>query len=396
MGGEARSAAVVALQPRIDASRRARAIDRAWGVAKALEGDGVAERRIAQLRNLVWVEPAQREGKGITRRIDFEWDFPEGVTPLMPVPMEFGVYAPASRLVPGEEGMDFTWTMPVLKRMAPAREVPADVRSTLGAMGSVSTRSVIEVVTFMPFPRVGATPEEQFTPEFFVGLTVDAKLPKPGDLLGVVARFGGNVVKQFVNCAHPNVLTVFADPHHETLFKAEMLVALSKAELAKTPENAGVLDLFVYRVTRGGMPSIKKMFEGEGYPFLGGSGSSTGMSGSDFSSSRLFGEPMRGGGLMRGGGDLLGAGFGTRPRFTSIPGENRTASLLSPADAPKQVGDTRISEGTRGEEVKYETLGDYVLDNSFAVQQVSIRVEGVREGSRDEVVRRLELLDGRQ
>ena len=235
--------AVISIQDKIAGSRRAAAVERAWQVAKSLEGGSY---HLALLR---WVEPVRSDKGGLSRRIDFETEFPEGVRPLLPLSTDLCVYAPASLAVPGEEGMDFAWTMPLLVRTQPAESIPYDVRYALNLSFDVlRQRPVIEVVTFLPFPRVDAPPEEQFTPQFFIGMNVDSRqLGAKDNYFGSVVRFGGKVVSQFIS-SNPTSLLVFADPYHHTPFRAEMLAALSPDELASTPERAGTIDIFVYRL----------------------------------------------------------------------------------------------------------------------------------------------------
>jgi len=76
---------VVPLAERIEQSRKAKAVERAWQVAKSLEGDRY------QIEGLQWVEPQRDEKEGITRRIDFSSEFPEDVDPLLPTPLYMGV-----------------------------------------------------------------------------------------------------------------------------------------------------------------------------------------------------------------------------------------------------------------------------------------------------------------
>ncbi|HIH11358.1 TPA: hypothetical protein HA241_04165 [Candidatus Woesearchaeota archaeon] len=54
---------------------------------------------------------------------------------------------------------------------------------------------------------------------------------------------------------------------------------------------------------------------------------------------------------------------------------------ISPAAAPKEVGDVKLGEGARGAEVAYNTLEGYKADDDFGVQPIRIRFLGVREQS---------------
>jgi hypothetical protein len=57
---------------------------------------------------------------------------------------------------------------------------------------------------------------------------------------------------------------------------------------------------------------------------------------------------------------------------------------------PKEVGEARLKEGTKGDAVGYRSLDGYVFDSNFAVQQIRLTCLGVREASRNQVVEELE------
>ena len=362
--GEA--AQVIPLDERIRNSKRASAVVRAWEVAKALEGNR------EQIEGLQWVEPERIEGKGITRKIDFASEFPEGINYLMPVPMDLSVVAPASLLVPGEDIQAF-WTMPLLTRMVQTNySLDGSVRSHMGldSFSSLTLRNTIDVVSFLPFPKADAPEEERFKPEFAVTLEIRAGLGKPTDYFAAVAKYGNKVIKQFVTGGLPNYVVVLADPKTQTHFSADMLVNLSKEELASTPEDAGVLEIYVYRVTEGGL-KIKDIKD----VYLPQSLSDKGL-GQDFSPKRFS-----------GGRDLFFSSAGptkglSERSLTPLPSLPRTEK--TPVyNVPKQVGDVKVGEGTRGEEVKYETLEGYGYDSGFAIQPIRIRLLGVREASEE-------------
>ncbi len=364
------TARVLSIQDRIAASKRASAVERAWKVAKALE-----EGR-HQLANLRWVEPKQGD-KGISRRIDFASDFPEGVGVLIPVPMGINVYAPAKQLVPGED-LGIAWTMPMLVRTAPASDLPLDIRSNLSVFGNHKTRPTVEVVSFLPFPRAGAPPEEQFQTEFFVRLDIDADLGSSDSFFCGIVRYGGKVIKQFVDSSNRSSIIVVADPYHQTLFKAEMLVTLTEEQLATTAPDAGILDIFIYRVKKGGF-SIKDFDL-----------SKLGLGGDNVIHFDNFRSPDIS--PIMGGDSLSGTTRSPTKGLSSVPGLGLPPSLPSPAATPKEVGDVRVGEGTKGEAVQYETLEGYAFDSGFAVQRVSIRFLGVREASREATIQALEQL----
>jgi hypothetical protein len=369
-------AAVVSIEERIAQSRRASAVARAWQVAKSLEGDR------AQIEGLRWVEPEQVEGKGIRRRIDFSSEFPEGITYVTPVPMKLAVIAPASNLVPGED-IKVHWTMPLLTRMkAYDGSLDAQVKYAMSMHGESSpVRHVVDAVSFLPFPKADASPEETFNPEFMVAIEVDADLGKPDNYFAAVAKYNGKVIKQMVSGDAPKFVSVYADPLTHTHFSAQMLVTLSAEELASTPDNSGELEICLYRITQGGL-SMKHLDLSKGIGDLYDLGDRRG--------SLTFGSD-----LLRGSGLLSsperGSGF---KGLSVIPGLPREP-VVSPAEAPKEVGDVKLGEGARGEAVKYETLDGYVGDSGFGVQPIRIRFLGVREGSEKAALGALHEIAGR-
>ncbi len=373
---------VTQLQTRIHSSTRASAVERAWKVAKTLEGDR------HQLANLKWVEPNQGE-RGITRRIDFASEFPEGVTPLMPLPMKVSVMAPIVISQEGEAHFAFTsdllptdqlvmWTMPLLTRIKPATPVPSEVTGCMG-LSSPKTRSAIEVVSFLPFPRLGAPEPEQFSTEFVLSLDILADL-RADDYFAGVVRFNGQVVKQFVNDNRNSVL-VFADPFHTTMFRAQMLVNLSAEELAKTPDDAGTLDVFVYRIIRA-IPKIKIL--DIIIPDISESLDSINQREPAMTFDFRDSSPNR---------DSSPSSAGSKAfRPTVISGGGQKPTLPSPTVVPKEVGDVRVAQGTKGTKAVYDELHGYGPDPNFAVQQVSFRLLGVREGSRESAITALEAI----
>ena len=359
-------AQVLSLTERIAQSKRASAVERAWQVAKALEGDRT------QVEGLQWVEPERVEGKGITRRVDFSEEFPEGVTYITPVPMNISVVAPASKLVPGEN-LPVAWTMPVLTRMSSYEgSLDSQIRSGMGFNGSPSMRHRIDAVSFLPFPRANASDDERFNPEFMVTLEVDADLGKSDNYFAAVAKYGGKVIKQMVTGGHPKFLGIYADPTTQTHFSAKMLVSLGAEELASTPDDAGELEIFMYRITKGGYDFGNILSSGAGK--LGDIVDFPGSSSRDLSY----------GGGLKGGGDFLGGatrGGGFRG-LSALPSVSQRPTV-SPSQAPKEVGDVKLSEGARGEIVEYNTLSGYVADEGFGIQPIRIRFLGVRETSPD-------------
>ncbi|MBI5228220.1 hypothetical protein HY988_06535 [Candidatus Micrarchaeota archaeon] len=351
---------LVSLTERIAGSRKAQAVERAWRVAKEHEGNR------PKISGLAWVEPAQTE-KGPSRRVDFAKEFPEGVDVLMPVPMSISVVAPANVLVPNEN-MNFTWTMPILTRLNPTQELPHEVKLEIGGfLGNPRPRPGIEVVTFLPFPKADAPVEEMFAPEFYISLGIDPKQLGSGDsYFTAVVRVGGKIISQFVTSDRSSVI-VLADPYHSTLFKSEMLMNLNAEELARTPENAGKLEIYLYRITKG--ETRKKIaFDATIYDF--GSGE-CGLS-PTISSRGLDPSPMRRAGL------------------TSIAGDGQRPTVSDPASVAAEVGETRVSAGTAREAVNYSTLEGYGFDGGFLVQPITIRCLGVRERSGEATLAALE------
>lgn len=367
------TAPVLDLKALIARNQRAIAIERAWDVAKALEGDH------AQVEGLRWIEPQHEEGKGISRPVDFSRYLTEA-TPLMPVPLEITVGVPAHALIPDDEQLrGVSWTMPLLTRMSPAPSLVYAITQALGAgFGFIGTvRNTIDVVSFLPFPKADASEAEQFKPEFYVHLGVNAPLGKSDNFYGAVVRYGGRVVKQFVNDTRTQ-LVVFADPKTNALFSAEGLVNLSAAELAATPHDAGVLEIFVYRIAKGF--DIKLVYDSaQG----AGSGSvvdfpSRGYGG--VGDSRTLG--MKGGDSLTRGGSF----GGTRDYGRLTSGLTALPSLppeptVSPAAAPKEAFDVRVGAGQARERANYTSLEGYQYDSGFGVQPIRIRLIGVREAS---------------
>lgn len=354
-------AAVIPLQERIKASRRAKAVERAWQVAKALEGNR------SQIAGLSWIAPENDQQAGIRRTVDFASEFPEGVTPLYPTAMDISVCAPANILVPDED-MKFAWTMPLLARMSPAPETLDErIRNWIGVQQQPSLRNRIDLISFLPFAKEGAPHEEQFSPQFYVTLNIRTPL-KEDAYYAAVALYGGKAIKQMVTDERTR-LHVFADPYHATPFKAEMLVSLTPEQLATTAANAGELEIFVYQISASpGAGKIKDAgtiidFDGKANAYLD---SLKGLSGFDR-------DPMAG--LMRGGSSFSAPTLS----LSSLGGSYRPP--VPPAQAPKQVGDVRLGEGTQGEAVKYNSLEGYGFDGSFGIQPIRIRFLGVREQS---------------
>ncbi len=349
---------VVSLEQKIAASSRASAMERAWGVAKTLEGSR------EQIEDLTWIEPVRGE-KGITRSIDFADAFPDGVTSLYPTPLDISVVAPGLVLFKGED-ISAAWTMPLLTRMIPApADLSLDVLSSLGLHANPSLRNTIDVVAFLPFPRADASEAERFKPEFYIQLYVRSDLGKSDNYFGAVVKYGGRVIKQYLT-DDPRLLLVYSDPDHRGLFSADMLVNLGAEDLASTPANAGELEIFTYRITKA--DEVKDAYFNT-------------VSTADFDTERHLDALC--GGVK---GDCFSLGFDTpqstiSPRsFTSISGGSGSYKP-TPATAPKEVGDVKLGEGTKGEEVVTTSLGGYRFDSLFGVQPIRIRFLGVREAS---------------
>ncbi|MBS3167496.1 hypothetical protein J4216_00020 [Candidatus Woesearchaeota archaeon] len=357
---------VLSLQERIDRSKRAKAVERAWRVAKTLEGNR------DQVEGLTWVEPQTVEGRGITRRIDFSAEFPEDVQYVMPVPMNISVVAPAEKMVPGED-LKVNWTMPLLTRTSKFEDsLDANVRTAMGFDAMPNIRNRIEAVSFLPFPKEGAPAEERFNPEFMVVIELDADLGDPANYFAAVAKYSGKVIKQMVIEGYPKFLGVYADPKTNTHFRAERLLGLSAAELVATPSNAGELEIYIHRIKKGGFSKYLDYDKlADIIPYQDNRELTNRLGGDSFGLDS-FNIPTR-------GGDLFAEYGGLRP----LPSITKTPEI-SPERAAKKIGDVRLGEGIRGEEVTYRTLNDYVVDSGFGVQPIRIRFQGVFEGSEEE------------
>ncbi|MBI2148588.1 hypothetical protein HYU23_02820 [Candidatus Woesearchaeota archaeon] len=363
-------AAIVSIEERIRKSRKASAVERAWRVAKALESDR------SQIEGLTWVEPKRVEGKGITRSIDFNSEFPDGIVPLMPIPINVNIVAPANILVPGG-GLEIAWTMPILTRMGGALDISREIIEAIGYSSTEkpTTRNTIEVVSFLPFPKADAPEEEKFKPQFYVMVDVNGNhLEKLDNYFGAVVRHNGKVIKQFVNNTR-TMIPIYANPYNQTLFNADMLISLSEEELLATPKNAGHLEIYVYRITQGGLDYKKRL----DFSSIGAGGDLI-----DFPSANKYGgnrslgfeSPYRGGNSFRG--------------LSSISGLGMEKKLTSPSEAEKEVGDVRIGEGDALGKVDASPLEGYVFDKPFGIQPIRIRLLGVREASQDVVRSALE------
>ena len=349
---------VLSIEERIRKSKRASAVERAWKVAKALEGDRI------QIQNLTWVEPHCEESKGITRSIDFSSEFPEGITPLSPLPLSISIMAPAEVLVPGED-LKVSWTMPVLTRMTGGVKLEDKAKGVIGydPLSTPSVRNAIDVVSFLPFPKVGASEDESFKPQFYIVVDVKGKhLGDTNNYFNAVVKYGDKLVRQFVNDTR-TVVPIYANPHNQQLFSADMLVNLGAEELASTAADAGILEVYVHRITPGGVS--KKLLD-----FGFGSGSIIDFPGSGY----------KDGGMSSTFGGI--GDFDFSRGLTSLPTLPRESGV-SPRDAKKEIGDVRIGEGQAGEKVQYSSLEGYALDKRFGVQPVRIRLLGVRETSYD-------------
>ena len=154
--------------------------------------------------------------------------------------------------------------MPILTRMRESGTIDQNVAACIGGAYSAKLRPTIEIVSFLPFPRRDAQEEEQFRPEFFITLHVDSDLGNPDNYFCAVVRFGGKLIKQFVTSERTS-LVITADPYNNTLFRAaEMIADLSAEELAQTPENAGIMEIFVYRVAKRAVIDLKRFFDVSG------------------------------------------------------------------------------------------------------------------------------------
>jgi hypothetical protein len=101
----------------------------------------------------------------------------------------------------------------------------------------------------LPFPKADASKDVQFKPEFGVSLEIDSDLGKPTNYFAAVAKYGSKTVKQFVMGGAPKFLLIMADPVNNTHFSADMLVNLGQEELSMALDDAGTLDIYVYRIT---------------------------------------------------------------------------------------------------------------------------------------------------
>jgi hypothetical protein len=389
--------AVVSLKERIAGSKRASAVERAWNVAKALEGRD-------QIEGLSWVEPTHDPKQGIRRKIDFSAEFPDdGTTPLYPVPMHITVGAPADKIVPDED-IQAIWTMPLLTRMGPAPEsLDFKVQSSMG-LGygtNVSLRPTIDVVSFLPFPKADANEDEQFTPEFYVTLDLDTPVGVD-EYLAAVAVYGGKVIQQFVS--DDGFIAVKADPKTNTLFSAQMLMSMSAEELAETAADAGELEIFVYKVSKAAAKpvyDIKTILDGKKHEDIVDLPGVDSIIPSCYSGEDL-GAGYKGGfhnpslsvpSYLSLGGTTKGFGGSSFPPLSVHSSQPEPEALaISPEAAAKEVGNVKLGEGKRGAQAEYDTVTGLGYDAAFGVQPIRIQFVGVREASEAASQRKLETI----
>ncbi len=389
-------AEVASIEERIADSKKASAVVRAWEVAKSLETNS------ANLDNLKWVEPEKDPRKGITRKIDFSRDYPADVSYIQPTPMEISVIAPGNKLVPDED-IAVTWSMPLLSRVTESEKLDYKIQSKMGlAVGNPRMMPTIDVVSFLPFPKVGASEAENFNPEFYVILDIDADLGKAENYFTAVARYGDRIIPQLPITNNPNCVMVLADTGHDTCFSADMLVNLSQEELAVTPQDAGCLEIYVFRLAKGKRIQLDigdldlspyKDMDFSPCQDLDLSSDTAGDRGarktrpSDLSFSSFT-----------SGYKELGASDQPKsyasPGLSSVPSMPRRPAppVTPPSEVPKEIGDVRIGQGKKGEEMSTSPMVGYGYDKTFGVQRVNIRFLAVREGTEQQTQKALETI----
>jgi hypothetical protein len=283
--------------------------------------------------------------------------------------------------------------MPLLTRIGAAPGTNFTREQALGIpVGNLPRyRPTLEVVTFLPFPAVGASQAERFKPEFFVSLGISVKDAQPEDMYSAVACYQGRMIQQISYGPGVNQIGIFYDTRTQTCFSAEMLMGLSKEELAATAADAGELDIYVIRARKGEKKPIiiPKIYNFEDFSTPGieepakksydfGGSSSGGSRSFELPPTRSFELPQTRG--FDYGGATRGMG-GFSPTLHS--GGSYRPPRPTPQAAPKQVGEVRLGAGTRGEEVETQSVSGYKYDSSFGIQPVKIRFLGVREGSSD-------------
>lgn len=347
---------LASLVERIRKKQNVAAFQRAFEQVRSLREDRTA------VEGMRWVQPVDTpDRKTWQTPVDFAADFPEGVAPLSFLHLD--VIVPTAQLLAADDYeqhadlQGFAHAMPVLTRVGEVPSLDYAVESVItSSFQTVTYRPGLDVVSFLPFSRADAPKEEQFKPEFFFQLQVDPKfLGDQNNYFAAVVKYGGKVVRQFINDTRI-WLPVYADPYHEQLFTADMLVNLSHKELVSTPPNAGTVHIYVYRLNHKPMPRID-------YNAL--------IDSLSMKPTLTFG---------RAGHDDV-----SRSPLSIVP--KSSAPTYQPPESlqqrPLEAGDVRVTGGSRGEKVKTNTVALY-FDNNFPVQRISARMIGVREGAVEE------------
>jgi hypothetical protein len=400
-------AALLSATDRIKKSRKLNAYERAWEVAHALENDRI------QFGNLQWVEPAKDPiGRMRRRPIDFDSEFPEGVTPFTPISLDVCIVAPSHKIAPdddlaiqeqdlkepveGDLPPDIplmTYSLPILTRMKKWEgDLDSRVKSASRAhSGTGTVRNVIDIVSFLPFPGADVSEDDRFKPEFQIVLRVNAPL-EDKMYYGAVLKYGGKCVTQLLSGQdNGGVIPISPDPHHNQAFSAEMLITMSAEQLAATPEGAGDVEIYLYRVREG--VDYSALFTKNIITAEGTGGDITDIFSGD-RGAQLFSSdssPTRGGGTPSfdlGYRDLGTSKGGLRP----LPSTYDPKPEPSPAEVTKEVGRVSVSAGSKGRRVETGSVTNPVFDSDFGIQPIHIEFLGVREGSYDSARSTLEIV----
>lgn len=335
------------------------------------------------------------------RRIDFDQEFPEGVSPL--TGFKFNIVLSAASFFPNEQGLNGITLLPTYVGLRPAEPLPLEIsislRDRLIASPPPSRRPIVNAVCLVPFPAADAIESEQFNPQFFITVEIPPSyFQDPTDMFTGIVRYGGkNIGAVFLNEGGSHLLFAAAANGEIKLFSAAMLANLSAAEQAATAPDAGNLEICIVRLTKRpliyygqffdfGAPAIQTsnliLSEPPSAPSIDlGSTRSTGGYG-DYRSDDFGGNCKGGdfGGNYRGG-DFGGGYKGNSspvPYLRPVPAPPKPAPVVR---APNEVGQVKVTEGVSGGETSERSMNGYHVDTAFDVQRLRITVLGIRPGA---------------
>lgn len=329
------------------------------------------------------------------RRIDFDQEFPEGVSPL--TGFKFNIVLSAASFFPNEQGLNGITLLPTYVGLRPAEPLPLEISISLCdrliASPPPSRRPIVNAVCLVPFPAADAIESEQFNPQFFITVEIPPSyFQDPTDMFTGIVRYGGkNIGAVFLNEGGSHLLFAAAANGEIKLFSAAMLANMTADEQAATAPDAGTLEICIVRLTKRPLVNYKIELFDLGIatqpqtPSLTlseppristpsfdssptrSSGGHSGYRGDDFSNYR--GGDFGGG--YKGGGSQV-------PYLRPVPAPPKPAPVVR---APNEVGQVKVTEGVSGGETSERSMNGYHVDTAFDVQRLRITVLGIRPGA---------------